>query len=318
MIPDNFGLMTRAALPSHCSSGPCDAFVDASVFETANVAIGMFRCPVRYRSFRDTGPIERHIVVFPRTAVWIRHAGSRPFLADPSVTTIYNAAQRYERFAESPDGDRCDWFGVSDDLAREIVSAFDVRAAEATRPFRFECAESPAGVYLRQRLLLRRAAASDLDPLEAEEAVIGIVGSVMALAYRAPTRAPCSPRHRQLAEAARVELSRSIRENRSVHDIARAVGTSPFHLCRVFRSVTGRTLHRYRIEVRLRLALERLEDAACTSNLSAIAHDLGFSSHAHFVRAMREHLGAVPSSVRAQLAQTDIDRFAGMPREARS
>ena len=297
----------HAALPSHCSAEPSDAFVDASVFETPNVAIGVFRCPPRYESFRDTGPIQRHIVVFPRTAVWIRHEGSRTFLADPSVTTIYNAAQCYERFVASPDGDRCDWFAVSDDLAREIVRAFDARAAETSEPFRFAWVPSSAGLYLRQRLLLRRALAGDLDRLGAEEAAIGIVASVMALAYRASTRAQCSARHRELADAARVELLRSASANHSVHDIAHAIGTSAFHLCRVFRSCTGRTLHQHRMELRLRLVLEQMEDARNARNLSALAHDAGFSSHAHLVRAMRQHLDAVPSNLRRLLAQSDTD-----------
>src|SRR5947208_13715773 len=108
--------------------------VDADLFRTRRVAIGMFRCPLRYPSFRDTGPIQQFLVVFPRTSVWIAHEGSRRFLADPTVATIYNYGQRYERFPSSPDGDRCDWFALSDVLAREIVSAFDESAAESPRP----------------------------------------------------------------------------------------------------------------------------------------------------------------------------------------
>jgi len=283
-----------------------NAFIDARVFETSDAGIGTFRCPVDYPSFRDTGPIERYLVVFPRTAVWIRHEGRRAFLADPSIATIYNVAQRYERFPESPNGDRCDWFGVSDDLAREIVSDFDPRAASSDRPFRFEWAASPAPLYLRQRALLRRADAGDLDRLEGEEAVIAIVTSVIGSAYRGARRltrttSAARARHRELVEAARAELLRSVRSNDSVADIARAIGSSPYHLCRVFSAGTGRTLHQHRTELRLRLALELLEDPEAGSNLSAIAHDLGFCSHSHFVRVMRRHAGATPSAVRARL-----------------
>lgn len=293
-------------LSPHCSAETAHRFIDASVFETANVSIGTFRCPVDYPSFRDTGPIERCLVVFPRTAVWIRHEGRQAFLADPSITTIYNTAQRYERFAESPQGDRCDWFGVSDDLAREIVSDFDAPAADSHRPFRFEWAASPAPLYLRQRALLRRAAAGDLDRLEGEEEAIEVVTSVIANAYRSAwrltlTRPTARPRHYELVEAARAELLRSVRSNRSVSDIARTIGTSPYHLCRVFSACTGRTLHQQRTELRLRLALEQLEDPAGGNNLSAIAHDLGFCSHSHFVRVMRRYAGVTPSAARALL-----------------
>ena len=281
-----------------------NAFVDASVFDTSNVRIGTFRCPVDYPSFRDTGPIERYLVVFPRTAVWIRHEGRRAFLADPSIATIYNVAQRYERFPESPDGDRCDWFGVSDDLAREIVSDFDQSAASSDRPFRFEWAASPAPLYLRQRALVRRAAAGDVDRLEAEEAVIAIVTSVIGSSYRRArrlTRTTTAARHQVLVEAARAELLRSVRSNYSVSDVARAIGSSPYHLCRVFSACTGHTLNHYRTELRLRLALEQLEDPVAGNNLSAIAHDLGFSSHSHFVRVMRRYADVTPSVARLSL-----------------
>jgi AraC-like DNA-binding protein len=296
----------RAALARHCSFCSTNDLRDDRVFETAGAAIGTFRCPIGYPAFRDTGPTERCIVVFPRTAVWIRHEGSRPFLADPSLTTIYNAAQRYERFPHSPDGDRCDWFAVSDDLAREIVHLFDVAAADSQRPFRFEWAASTTALYLRQRMLLRRAMAGELDQLEGEEAILSIVAAVLAEAYGTRAAGPIrrrstAVRHRDLAGGARAELMRTIESNRSVRDIARSIGASPYHLCRVFHACTGRTLHQYRTELRLRLALERLDDASAASNLSAIAHDLGFSSHSHFVRAMRRQTGSTPSALRALL-----------------
>lgn len=301
----NLELTIRNALSPHCSIEMPDTFVDASVFETPSASIGTFRCPVQYPSFRDTGPTERDLVVFPRTAVWIRHEGRRAFLADPSVTTIYNAAQRYERFPESPDGDRCDWYGVSHHLACEIVNDFDPRAANSDRPFQFEWAAAPAALYLRQRALLRAAVAGRLDLLEGEERVIEIVTRVISTAYGSSRRGAratrSSARHRDLVEATRAELLRSVCANQSVSDIARAIGTSAYHLCRIFAAHTGRTLHQHRTELRLGLALERLEDRATGSNLSAIAHDLGFCSHSHFVRVMRRYAGVTPSEVRAKL-----------------
>ncbi len=46
----------------------------------------------------------------------------------------------------------------------------------------------------------------------------------------------------------------------TVVDIARRLGTSPFHLCRVFRELTGQTMHEYRTQLQVRDSLERLED----------------------------------------------------------
>jgi len=104
--------------------------IDRVVFNTPTVSVGAFRCPVNHPSFRDSGPTQRHIVVFPRTGVWIRHAGSRPFAADPAVVSIYNAGQEYTRAPMHPEGDRCDWFGLSDDMARDVARTADRRAPE--------------------------------------------------------------------------------------------------------------------------------------------------------------------------------------------
>jgi AraC-like DNA-binding protein len=221
--------------------------------------------------------------------------------------TIYNRAQRYARAPLSPDGDRCDWFAVSDSLARDIAGAFDPSAAElAGRPFRFESAPTTSELYLRQRRAVRRAEAGDADALLLEEEVVDIVSRVLAIAYRRSLeplarRTSAVRRRRELAEHARAELLRTMTVNRSASDIADAVGTSTFHLCRVFRAHTGRTMHAYRTELRLRTALDLLADAGGGATLSDLAHRLGFSSHAHFVGICRRYLRAAPSQLRHQL-----------------
>jgi AraC-like DNA-binding protein len=79
-----------------------------------------------------------------------------------------------------------------------------------------------------------------------------------------------------------------------------SLGTSPYHLCRVFRDCTGLTLHQHRSELRVRAALEMLEaTAGAKPSLSHVAHTLGFSSHSHFVQAMRRHAGVTPGVARS-------------------
>lgn len=296
-----------APLPRHCSNAGPAGPVDTVLFDGPATAIGAFRCPVGHPAFSDSGPTQHCIVVFPRTSVWIRHEGSQPFVADPNVATIYNRAQRYSRAPLSPAGDRCDWFGVSDSLAREIAATFDPDAADPDRnPFRFECAPTSPALYLAQRRTMRRAVAGTADALRMEEEVVGIVAGVLAMAYQragAPLarRASAERRRRELVERAKAELLRAMTENRSVSEIAHAVETSPYHLCRLFRAHTGRTMHEYRTGLRLRAALDHFSDAGGGGTLSELAHGLGFASHAHFVRVCRRHLGAAPGAVRRQL-----------------
>ena len=276
--------------------------IDRVVFNTPTVSVGAFRCPVNHPSFRDSGPTQRHIVVFPRTGVWIRHAGSRPFAADPAVVSIYNAGQEYTRAPMHPEGDRCDWFGLSDDMARDVARTADRRApVDSRRPFRFQYAESDARLYCRQRILFDRLVAGSADSFEVEEEVLTIVSSVLrrASCERAlPAR--LSKAHRELAQHARAELVRDATIPMSLSAFASRIGVSPWHLCRVFRAATGLSLHAFRLELRLRLALERLENPS--ADLSRLAHELGFSSHSHFTAAMRGRLGRTPSGFRKVLS----------------
>ena len=139
--------------------------------------------------------------------------------------------------------------------------------------------------------------------LDVEERVVALLDRVLTLAYRdrrAQARAhrACPPplnwrmpprpgwRH---ASMQRLTLAR----------IARAMDCSVFHLCRSFRRATGLTLHDYRDEVRLRLALERLEQGE--RDLTRLALDLGYSSHSHFTAAFHRSFDMPPSTARKLL-----------------
>jgi AraC family transcriptional regulator len=287
--------------------------VDRVLAATESVKIGAFRCPIDYPRFRDTGPIENHVVVFPRSATRIRHAGGRWFTADPGIVTIYNRDQEYTRAPISRDGDRCDWFAVAPHIALEIARSIDPRAEDhPERPFSLQFTRSDMALYLRQRALFVRLERGLVDPLELEQEVIDVVACALKGAYGSAVllldaRRRAEAAHRELADAARAELAHDVAAPTSVTLLARHLGVSPYHGCRVFRAQTGNTLHRYRLELRMRVALERLSEPGM--GLSQVAHELGFVSHSHFTAVMREHLGATPSAVRGTLRHAQ-----GLPR----
>lgn len=59
------------------------------------------------------------------------------------------------------------------------------------------------------------------------------------------------------------------------------------------------TLHEYRLELRLRVLLERLAEP--NAQLSRIAMELGFSSHSHLTATLRRRGGMTPSALRQLL-----------------
>jgi AraC-like DNA-binding protein len=268
------------------------------VVRTALVAAGKWRCARAHPRFADTGPIEHYLVAFPRTAVRIRHAGGRPFVADATRFTMYNRGQRYTRAAVDEAGDRCDWWAVTAPLAQAIARDVDPRAPHDTeRPFCFEGGPASAALYLRQRLLLRALDAGAVDRFAAEEEIIALVALALRAAVGERSDASARAAHRELAEATRVYLGVRYRDALSLGSVAAALGVSAYHLCRVFRQVTGVPMHRHLLALRLRAVLPQV--AAPGRDLAGVALDAGFASHSHFSAAFARHFGMTPSAWRA-------------------
>src|SRR5262249_41248033 len=102
--------------------------------------------------------------------------------------------------------------------------------------------------------------------------------------------------HVERVEAAKTYLATRLGDRVTLDEVARAVHLSPFHFARVFQARAGLPVHRYLTRLRLRAALDRLIDGA--RDLTALALELGFSSHSHFTDAFRTEFGRAPSEVR--------------------
>lgn len=112
---------------------------------------------------------------------------------------------------------------------------------------------------------------------------------------------PARPhRDRELAAALADALRLSFAEPTSLAELAAATGASMFHACRVFRRVTGATLHGFRRELRLRHALAMLIDG--DAPLAEIAAATGFASQSHLTNLFRAQFRTTPGKVRAARA----------------
>ena len=258
------------------------------VHHSASIRIGAFRSRPGDADFADSGPTRGHLLVFPREAVEIEHADGAPIIAEPNIVMVYNRGQHYTRRALSPDGDRCEWFAYPAHTVIEAHVANGLRVDDEERPFG---ALTHAPSSARSYLLARVAFASAGDELIVDELATilldELLGRVACTRPRAPARS-----HVELADAVRRWLAAHHARSATLEAIARAHAVSVFHLARVFRRATGCTIHAYRTQLRLRAALERLGDGA---DLSAIALELGFSSHSHFSHAFRRNFGVPPS-----------------------
>ncbi len=106
---------------------------------------------------------------------------------------------------------------------------------------------------------------------------------------------------RRIVDIAR-ELATSESGAPTLQAVAAAASVSPHHLTRTFKESTGMTMGRYRNRVRVRMALEWIAEG--DDDFTRIAHDLGFSDHAHFSRTVMAEVGLQPRMVR-RLLYTD-------------
>jgi AraC-like DNA-binding protein len=146
-------------------------------------------------------------------------------------------------------------------------------------------------------LLARRLAARlhEQDALFVEETAAELIERAIRGPAASSGRRAATRRDRmELVEACKDLLLTRLGEPLSLRALAGELHVSPFHLTRVFRELTGRTLTAYLHDLRLRAAVDRLGE----ESLSRLAADLGYCSPSHFSDRFRGAFGMAPSQLR--------------------
>jgi AraC-like DNA-binding protein len=284
-------------------------------------ALGVFWCPADGGDNWGRYVAERlfHVLAFPRNPVWIQFAGGEPVLADQTRVMLHRMNQRYRRLPVGGRADHCRYIAISDDTARGIIGASLPRAAEA-ETFTFGGPYIGIGpdAFYRFKTSIH-AAVRDGDAWRGAEATFAMVAHAARMAH-APIEPPVSvsmasgrsarsarPARRNTADARRalVEEAKALIVGEIIGggDVALAavaarLHTSPWHLTRTFREVTGVPMHRWLTDVRLRIGLDLLLET--DAPITALAHRLGFASHAHLTTSFRALFGRAPSEARAE------------------
>jgi AraC-like DNA-binding protein len=90
-------------------------------------------------------------------------------------------------------------------------------------------------------------------------------------------------------------------EDLSLGQVAKAVNTSTFYFCKMFKKVTGLNFTDYLSRIRI----ENAKNLLLNPNLriSEIAYEVGFQSLTHFNRVFKRIVGQSPTEYRGQLAR---------------
>ena len=254
-----------------------------SVYSTPALRVGVYRCPPGDALWHETNDNigERPHVVFPGTVVGLVRRGMR-LVVTPNDVVFYCPFETYERSLRDERGD---------------VSLFIAPSAEF-----FDAPSAPVGrvdapTFLLARRLARRLR-HDADGLLVEETAAELVRRALGAPAPESGRRPRTRRDRaELAENAKGLLVARLAQPLSLSELAAELHVSPFHLTHVFRERTGGTLTAYLHDLRLRAAVERLDDDP-SAPLSRVAADLGYCSPSHFCDRFRAAFGAPPSQLR--------------------
>jgi AraC-like DNA-binding protein len=277
------------------------------VFRSPAVCIGEYHCRPTDQGCTAEESSTYEDFVFVRRGLFVKHLSSRKVVVDPNHVVFFNRDESYRISHPVSGGDDCTTFYVRSDLMRPLLAEYRQIAHDDDRGgFRETHVPCDSTVHLGHWQLLRAVRSGLLQDVAVEEAVLSLAeelfeGSAMRAGRSVPRRRFDTHRaHRDAADRVKVSLASHFSEPVKIDDLAERTHLSPFHMCRLFREQTGRTIHGYRTQLRLRTALQRLAEGQ--GDLTTLALDLGFADQSHFTNAFRRKFGVSPAVFRRTLS----------------
>lgn len=277
-----------------------------SLYESPLVSVHDYQCRACQSGPADEEQAEQNTIVLMRNGTFRQHFGARSVTATVNQAVFFskNSVYRISHPAES--GDRGTVLFTPERVLTDIIRELDPSVdGHLEQPFPFVTGPCDSSLFWRHRELVRRLEAAGTKPLEtlwADVTALQLIADILEAAFarhdlpRQRKRTGTDADHADRVEAVKAYLATHFSERVTLDEIARAVAVSPFHLARIFQQHAGVPVHRYLTQLRLRAALEQLADGA--DDLTALALELGFSSHSHFTEAFRREFGRPPSATR--------------------
>ena len=261
-----------------------------SLLRTKIVALRDVRCAglCRHRTPEECASATH--LVFPYRGTYLRHVGSDQAVADANHVLFFNAEEGYQVSHPVAGGDSSLSLSLSDSVLRELAPG-GILSKHAIAGFRRQHQGIDPRAQALVALLRHGLHNGTIEPLEAE----GLSLTLVCRSLGPRTSHDCRATHgsRRLTDRVKVLLASDLSRRWTLAEIAAEIRGSPVYLTQVFRQVEGIPLYRYHLRLRLARALDLIEQY---DDLSALAADLGFSSHSHFSAAFRQAYGRSPTA----------------------
>lgn len=231
-------------------------------------------------------------------------------MADGTTALLFNRGQDYEIGHPAGGGDETTVFLIeAESISRYVSQEVGISRYVSRRFFaRGSVRITPLEQALHHYFYRTSLGSVPTDLFHVQEVGAFLLARLIKRAFRnsADRHEPGSTE--QVANRARLWTAAHFTEPISLLDIANGVGYSQFHLARCFKAATGLSLHKYLTRLRLLESLNRLLDTR-DGGITAVAHDLGFSSHSHFSRAFQRIFGMSPSAFRRSPSSRKISQM---------
>jgi len=244
-----------------------------------------------YEELELAGMVE---IVIPRRGVFIVERRGIAHVIDPTVALVFGAEEEYRVSHPTSHGDDCTVVLLEPELLEQVLGGFEGAIGHLT-------ARDHLSVCLVTKAL--RLAESEL---EAEDATLLLLSSISG-SFRETAHPRVTARQRQLVEQTCSLLASYPGRRWDISTIAGVVHSSPYHLARQFRAVTGDTIAHYLLRQRLAQAVDRLAEGE--QNLAMLAVDTGFAHHSHFSARFRHVYGMTPREAREMLTRRNLERM---------
>jgi AraC family transcriptional regulator len=265
------------------------------LLETNTVALRNVHCAGHCRHRSDEECTSATYLVFPYRGVYLRHVDNDEVVADANHVVFFNAGQGYQVSHPVQGGDASLSLSLPETLVRELAPASSLLRGEKLAFRRQSLRIDPRAQALVA--LLRHSLENDaIEPLEAEGLLLTLV--CRSLGPRTSHEAGATRARNRLADRVKLLLHSDLSRRWTLAEIAAEIGGSPVYLTQVFQQVEGIPLYRYHLRLRLSRALDLLDEY---QDVSALAAELGFSSHSHFASSFRQIYGRSPTAFKQTL-----------------
>lgn len=270
-----------------------------TLFESTTLQIGLFAARNVSDRCGDVERQSRNIVVLPFSGVFSKHdAPGHDVIGTPSHAVFIAADTPYRLGYPGAIGDRALILRFDDALAPGGLDGSDGEAPASNGLL-------PAEAMMLRNLLYARLARGEAGQFESEARGLDLLAMSLGATRRGDTsmRRATAARWARALQRVKEAVASAPADKWNVEKLARIARLSPYHLCRVFRRMTGASIYGCVLRERLAATLDSVLDGA---DLKTVAPDAGFASHSHFTARFRDFFGCTPAALRRRASVDQV------------